>query len=40
MAELNEFFFSEANDKEELKGIFLKLFKQKTFVPFFGLRDN
>ena len=36
MAELNEFFFSEAKDKEELKGIFLKLFKQKTFVPFFG----
>ena len=27
MAELNEFFFSEAKDKEELKGIFLKLDK-------------
>lgn len=36
MAELNEFDFSKEDDKEKINNIFLRLFKQKTFVPFFG----
>lgn len=36
MIELNEFFFREENDKEKINEIFFRLFKQKTFVPFFG----
>lgn len=36
VAELNEFFFSKEDDKSKIDKLFFKLFKQNTFVPFFG----